>query len=713
MDSCFFRKYMNNLELLSPAGDLEIFKAVVNAGADAVYFGGDLFGARAYAKNFSIEEAAEAISYAHIHQAKAYLTVNTLLKNIEIEHKLYEYLKAYVESGIDAFIVQDFGVFSLIKEYFPDTHIHASTQMTLANDTGAALIESLGAKRIVTSRELSISEIANIHRRCPDLEIESFIHGALCVSYSGQCLMSSMIGGRSGNRGRCAQPCRLNYSLYDSNKNKVNMPGDYLLSPKDFCTIEHLPEMIEAGVVSFKIEGRMKQLSYATGVVSMYRKYLDKYISDSKDQYSVTKEDYKKLLAYGNRCGFTDLYLNDHNGKSLMTFQAPSHTKTEEAGVIQSEKKVPVSANVYAHVGEEFSLTLTTSAGQFSTITGPILEASENKPATKENISDNIGKMGNTSFEMVSCDIDMDSNVFLPVSIIKNARREALANIEKQLITELPKTVLPFTAIEDYKNAIKSKSDNLFVVASTVEQFNVAAQFDFVKEIAIEQRLYNKIDTASFNGKLILEMPAILRNDRSISFDLDAFDGVLATSYDSLGYLFDYNYPKDKIILDNRLYSFSNRAIEGFNKLGIKTNCIPYELSLNELKHRDNSNSQFVVYSRIPLMTTANCQIKNSVGCNKKNDTYYLKDRKGEFFYGRCNCESCYNIIYNCKAYSALNMVSDVLGLGAKQLRIDLTFEGADEAQSILKAYESAFINNKNYELQGDFTKGHLRRGVE
>ena len=273
---------MRELELLSPAGDLNIFKSVINAGADAVYFGGDMFGARAYAKNFTIDEAKEAIKYAHLHKRKAYLTVNTLLKNPEIERDLYDYLKAYVENGIDAFIVQDFGVFNFIKEFFPETHIHVSTQASVCTKYGAKFFENLGASRIVTARELSLDEISDIHKTCPDLEIEAFVHGALCVCYSGQCLMSSILGGRSGNRGRCAQPCRLPYDAYDSSNNKLNKKGNYILSPKDFCTIEYLPQMIEAGVMSFKIEGRMRSLYYIATVVSIYRKVIDEYCSDSK-----------------------------------------------------------------------------------------------------------------------------------------------------------------------------------------------------------------------------------------------------------------------------------------------------------------------------------------------------------------------------------------------------------------------------------------------
>ena len=246
---------MNQLELLSPAGDIDIFKAVVNAGADAVYFGGDLFGARAYAKNFTIQEAEAAINYAHLHGSKAYLTVNTLLKNLEIERNLYTYLRQYVEAGIDAFIVQDFGVFNFIREFFPDTHIHVSTQASLCTGYGARFFQDAGASRIVTAREIGLEEIKDIHSKCPELEIESFIHGALCVCYSGQCLMSSIIGGRSGNRGRCAQPCRLPYDAFDVNCKKLNKKGSYILSPKDFCTINYLPEMIDAGVMSLRLRG--------------------------------------------------------------------------------------------------------------------------------------------------------------------------------------------------------------------------------------------------------------------------------------------------------------------------------------------------------------------------------------------------------------------------------------------------------------------------
>ncbi len=306
---------MNQLELLSPAGDLKIYKAVVNAGADAVYFGGDLFGARAYAKNFTIDEATEAIEYGHLHGVKSYLTVNTLLKNTEIEGKLYEYLKAYVENGIDAFIVQDFGVFNFIREYFPDTHIHVSTQASLCTKYGAKFFENLGANRIVTAREISLNEISLIHEACPELEIESFIHGALCVCYSGQCLMSSILGGRSGNRGRCAQPCRLPYDAFDENGKKLNKKGNYILSPKDFCTIKYLPEMIDAGVMSFKIEGRMKSEYYLATVINAYRRAIDEFyaVGAAYKQNPLYESELKKTV----HRAFTTAYMLGDNAETV------------------------------------------------------------------------------------------------------------------------------------------------------------------------------------------------------------------------------------------------------------------------------------------------------------------------------------------------------------------------------------------------------------
>lgn len=303
-------------ELLAPAGSMEGLKAVINAGADAVYIGGTMFGARAYADNPDTGEMLEAIDYTHIHGKKLYMTVNTLLKNRELYGQLYDFMAPFYSQGLDGVIIQDLGVLDFLKKEFPGLPLHASTQMAITGPRGAELLREAGVSRIVTARELSLKEIEEIHRQT-GMEIESFVHGALCYCYSGMCLFSSMLGGRSGNRGRCAQPCRLPYSAYEGEKVLNSQKDAYLLSPKDMCTIELLPEILKAGVYSLKIEGRMKRPEYGAGVTAIYRKYLD-LLEKNPKAYKVEQEDYRQLLDLYQRDGFNQGYYRQHNGRNMM-----------------------------------------------------------------------------------------------------------------------------------------------------------------------------------------------------------------------------------------------------------------------------------------------------------------------------------------------------------------------------------------------------------
>ena len=317
------------VEILAPAGSMECLQAAIAAGADAVYLGGTRFGARAYAQNLSEEDMVQAIEYVHIHRRKIYMTVNTLLKDREME-ELYAYLLPYYRAGLDGVIVQDIGVVKYIREHFPKMPVHASTQMTITNTLGADHLKQYGITRVVPARELSLGEIRDMKRQT-GLEMECFVHGALCYCYSGQCLLSSMIGGRSGNRGQCAQPCRLPYQI-DGKK-----PAD-LMSLKDLCTIDILPELIDAGVDSFKIEGRMKQPEYVYTVVKMYRKYADHYLKlqkEGKDRsaYRVSEADKRELLAAYQRRGYCEGYYHQHNGRDMISLKRPKNAKdgnTEE-----------------------------------------------------------------------------------------------------------------------------------------------------------------------------------------------------------------------------------------------------------------------------------------------------------------------------------------------------------------------------------------------
>ena len=344
-------------EVLAPAGSIEIAKAVINAGADAVYLGGDMFGARAYAGNLNNEEMLEILEYAHKFGRKVYLTVNTLLKQNEIDNNLINFLIPFYENGLDAVIVQDLGVFNLIHENFPDLDIHASTQMTQTGPKGSKILRELGATRVVTSREMSLSEISELHKELPDLEIESFVHGALCYSYSGQCLLSSFNGGRSGNRGRCAQPCRMAYDCV-LNGQTINKNNEkYILSPKDMCSIPILPDIIEAGVYSLKIEGRMKNITYASYVTSMYRKYLDMYFEKGREGYKVDKKDIDNLLDIYNRGMFTTGYYNSTKGREMISLNRPNHMGTKALRVLKNVSgKITFKALEDINAGDVFEI---------------------------------------------------------------------------------------------------------------------------------------------------------------------------------------------------------------------------------------------------------------------------------------------------------------------------------------------------------------------
>lgn len=341
------QKEKRKVEILAPAGSYDSFRAAILAGADAVYAGGPRFGARAYAENFTEELLLKAIDYAHLHGRKFYLTVNTLLKDSEIQ-TLDHYLRPLYEGGLDAVIVQDFGVLEYVRSHFSEMEIHASTQMTITGPEGAQFLQEQGAQRVVPARELSLEEIRAM-KALTGMDLECFVHGALCYCYSGQCLLSSMIGGRSGNRGQCAQPCRLPYV--------VNGEKAHWLSPKDICTLDVIPDMVDAGIDSFKIEGRMKRPEYVAGVTATYRKYVDLYLEKGRKGYVVQEEDREHLMDLYNRGGFNQGYYKQHNGKNMMSVKRPNHAGVEAVQVFgQKGREVTGKALTEIHKGDVLEL---------------------------------------------------------------------------------------------------------------------------------------------------------------------------------------------------------------------------------------------------------------------------------------------------------------------------------------------------------------------
>lgn len=422
------------VELLAPAGNYEAFLGAVNAGADAVYLGGEQFGARAYADNFTTEEILRALHVAHFYGKKIYLTVNTLLKERELA-TLSDYLTPFYEAGLDGVIVQDPGVLHNLREHFPGLSLHASTQMTVTGVRGATLLKEAGVSRVVPARELSLQEVQRIREEA-GVEVECFIHGAMCYCYSGQCLFSSILGGRSGNRGRCAQPCRLPYEIFEGKK---RLAGEgYPLSLKDMCTLEYLPALIGAGIDSFKIEGRMKRPEYAAGVTAIYRKYIDRCYGDSA-RYQVEKADLDRLKRLYIRSEIQTGYYERHNGKEMITLEKPGYEGCDEAllgkireAYIREPERMPVRLKARVAVDEPLKIQISSAWEDDGTakMTGETVQPAKKAPLTEEAVRKQLTKMGDSLLCVTGCEIEMVGEGFVPVRALNELRRAAVAAFE-------------------------------------------------------------------------------------------------------------------------------------------------------------------------------------------------------------------------------------------------------------------------------------------
>lgn len=420
---------MNKVELLAPVGSFKGLLAVINAGADAVYLASDRFGARAYAENFNEETVLEAIDIAHLFGVKVYLTLNTLVKEKEM-NLIIPFLEPMVSHGLDGVIVQDVGVMTLICDAFPQLLIHASTQMSVTGPSACNVLKKYNVSRVVPARELSLDEIKEI-KQLSGLEMETFIHGAMCYSYSGMCLFSSILGGRSGNRGRCAQPCRLPYSLDSSKKEQ------YPLSMKDMCTLAILPELIEAGIDSFKIEGRMKKPVYAAGVTAVYRKYIDMYYQDRAIRVASSDNDILRSLYI--RSEICEGYYHKHNGKDMITLSSPSYNGSSEDLISEIEEKyvnkkpvLPVDCSLKFMVGEPISLSYSKGNVVVKEI-GDVVQMANNAPLLKGKLEEQVSKTGDTYFVVHDVKIETDENGFLPIKAINELRRRALDRLFQNL----------------------------------------------------------------------------------------------------------------------------------------------------------------------------------------------------------------------------------------------------------------------------------------
>lgn len=701
-----------DFELLAPAGNLEILKGVIESGADAVYVGGSMFGARAYANNFTEEELLEAIDFAHLRGVKVYLTVNTLIKNSEFS-KLYDYLLPYYKRGLDAVIVQDIGVVKAIHEYFPSMELHTSTQMTVTGADGVRLLSQFGVTRVVMAREVSLAEMKRIHEET-GMELEAFVHGALCYSYSGQCLFSSILGGRSGNRGRCAQPCRLPYTV-------EGKKDEYILSLKDMCGIKALDKLHDAGVYSLKIEGRMKQLEYACGVVKYYRTYID-------SMKPVTDADYDMIKALGNRCGFTDRYYFDHNGSDMVTYVKPNFV-SNAAEPSPEKRKLSIEGELVLREGEPGSLTVKRGDVTYKASIEPV-SAALKAPLDKKAAIDRINKTGDTDFEFSHIKAQIGENVFVPNGALNKLRRDAISGLCDKLLkkyyrndaryvdmsglTALPEHVVKSDAahdeaVNDYTTICSCMTRSQLDTLISYECFDVFyLDFDMYDRKTLIQQFADDVKSLTKrNKKVYLMLPTIFRADSSdyfvsIAKELDkvSFEGFVVKNYEEL-YLTENLFTGKKVILDHNMYTFNDVSKSAFFEHGVSGDTVPLELNSREIMHRNNIGSQMIVYGYYPLMTTANCVHKNTKGCDKKQKLIYLKDRYNKSFAVCNNCKECYNTIYNSLPTMLIKNISKLKEAGIRSFRYSFTIETPKQIKAVMD------------DKVAEYTNGHYKRGVE
>ncbi len=730
-------------EILAPAGSYESMKAAVNAGADAVYMGGQRFGARAYADNPDNDMLLSAIDYVHLHGRKIYLTVNTLLKEKEMEKELYSFLLPFYEAGADGLIVQDLGVCRAVRRWFPDMPLHASTQMTIAGKEGALMAERLGAVRIVTARELSLEEIREI-RAATDLEIEAFVHGALCYCYSGQCLYSSLIGGRSGNRGRCAQPCRLPYDVYDGTGRRNSPQGRYVMNLKDLCALELLPDIIEAGVCSLKIEGRMKSPRYTAGVVSVYRKYVDLYDREGRAGYRVDPGDREYLLKLFDRGGFTDGYFREQGRTPMIApGEKPAFREVDGALLaaldhqyIERERKEKIKGSLT--IQTNFPAILSLSLGNVSvSVTGETALPARKQPLTEALLRKQMNKFGETPFELEELALTLDGDAFLPMGAVNALRRKGAEALEQAVLkqyrrqapvrkTEPEEEPVAGSAAGAEQSRARNAVPGIYVLAEREEQLEAAFHSEAVERIyvSLEEIPWEHIPAWAEKWKasgreFFIALPKIWRSRiRRELFSHERFwhrddvDGFLIRTVDEW-YLAQALGESYRYVADHSLYSWNHEARKALREQNLTSDTAPVELNERELRARGCEGSEMVAYGYLPMMVSAQCFRKNTGTCDRQPGILTLRDRKKKAFSVKNFCRFCYNTVYNSEPLWLADEMAALRECGFSAVRLQFTAEGRAETEKVIAAYAEA-RNGKDPDYQPAVrTKGHFRRGTE
>lgn len=672
-------------ELLCPAGSAESFRAAIEGGADAIYLGGASFNARMNAKNLTRDELSECVRLAHIYGVKVYLTLNTLLFDKEREGFL-RFASDAADCGVDAFIVADIGAAALIHEHLPDMELHASTQMSLHNSLSADTLKALGFTRIVPARELSLDNIRSLVSNSP-LEVEIFVHGALCVSHSGQCLFSSMVGGRSGNRGECAQPCRLQYcnTCKHSPQDKTKQ-NNYPLSLKDLSLARHVSEIIDSGVHSLKIEGRMKSPEYVRGVAAVWRRLLD-------GRRNATDKEMQYLSDLFSRGGFTDGYFTEKINRSMLGIR--SDADKNASSKLQSTadtvtRKLPVDMSVSLVADTPARLDITCKGHTVSTYGDTVMRAI-NSPLDCATVRRSMSKLGNTPFLLDSLNLDMPESVMLPVSSLNDLRRKGISLLSEALTSRPEHCKIPPSS---------------HMPTGTRKPQKIAF-FLFPSQITPQARKYfDKIFLPLDRYTPIADgftMPPVILEDEikkvSAMIDSATAQGAKHAAVGNIGNLSLLKGRDLEIIGDYRFNVTNNASVTALESMGVQCMILSPELTLPQLRDI-RGNTAAIIYGRIPLMTLEKCVIRDLYSCadceryisemshSAISKPPELVDRKGIHFPMVREWEHR-NVIYNSLPTCMSDRVHELDRLGITDRVFLFTTETPDSVDGIINAYSS------------------------
>ena len=694
------------MELLAPAGSMEALRAAVCNGADAVYLGADTFNARINARNFSAADLQEAVVYCHVRGVKVHLTLNTLVLDREMP-RAAELIRLAASCGVDAFIVQDLGVVSLCRQLAPDVPIHASTQMSIHSLEGVMEAAALGCSRVVLARELPAEEIAHICKRSP-VEIEVFVHGALCMCYSGQCYLSSVIGRRSGNRGQCAQPCRLpyGYGRFESTR--------YPLSLKDNCLVGELDELRRMGVASIKIEGRMKRPEYVAIVTRAYRTVLN--------GGKLMPSDLQELETAFSRQGFTDGYFRGQTGSDMFGRRQEGEDTADlfasaRATYEQGEPQ-RIGVRFYAMIrrGEPAQLAVEDPDGNLCRTRGPVPEQAVYRSLTPQDLEQQLKKTGGTPYLCTAVRSSLDPDLMLPASAINAMRRDVIAELTAKrgraaparlnaydepprydgIAGEPQLTIAVRTAGQITSRMLSMKPTVLYVPLS-----ELAEHPDLPQRVGVETQLAAILPRVIWSG----ELAPVARQLRTV-YEM----GVRQVLAGNLGQLHIARAAGFAVRGDFGLNIVNSRAMRYLREQGLDSQLLSFELTLPQI--RDISKAvpaELLIYGRLPLMLMENCVMKNRTGiCACQTGTVRLVDRVGEEFPIVKDPGTCRNVLLNGKKLYLLDKKDALRGMGLWALRLQFTTENPGEIDKVLMDYQGRAVFDA-----GSYTRGLYSRGVE